>query len=149
MDKKEHGLTGRPSNGKNSPVIGDNGLQVKPGDNSRYAKLAFDLVSFPPIDRNDVTALYKRMDEYVQWCVDNDVKPGNLAFYSALGIDKSTAWDWETGRTGTPEHNDFIKKVKKFCSTNRELLMQDNKVNVITGIFWQKITMALLTNRNT
>ncbi|MDR2044885.1 MAG: DNA-packaging protein [Clostridium sp.] len=139
MDKKTaHGLAGKPGNGKNSPVIGNNGLQTKPGDNSRYAKLAFDLMKFPPVERNDIPALYKRMDEYVQWCIDNDVKPGNLACYAALGIDKGVAYEWEVGRMGTSEHSDFIKKVKRFCATNRELLMQDNKVNVITGLFWQK-----------
>ena len=126
------------SNGKNSPVIGDNGLKTLPGDNSRYAKIALDMVSWEPVDRNDIPGLQKRFEEYIQYCIDNDVKPGNLTCYAALGISKQVAMDWETGRYGSKEHVDFIKKVKSFCSSFRELLMLDNKVNVVTGIFWQK-----------
>jgi hypothetical protein len=38
----------------------------------------------------------------------------------------------------TSSHSEFIKKVRKICAGNREFLMQDGKINPITGIFWQK-----------
>lgn len=39
---------------------------------------------------------------------------------------------------GNPARTDFIKKVRQFCGVFREGLMQDGKVNPVTGIFWQK-----------
>lgn len=124
--------------GGNSPVIGDNGIQAEPGDNSKYAKLAYDIVSWGKVDRRDISALENRFGQYVAFCIENDIKPGNLACYAALGITKQIASDWENGVYGSSAHKDFIKKVKLFCGMNREFLMQDGKVNYITGIFWQK-----------
>ena len=37
-----------------------------------------------------------------------------------------------------PARSTFIKKVRQFCATYREGLMEDGKVNPVTGIFWQK-----------
>ena len=128
----------KPRGGKYSPVIGDNGINTKPGDNSRYAALARDIVFWPPVDRKDVNALTIRLGEYAQYCIDNDIKPGNLACYAALGINKQMAMAWDNGQNCTLEHTYFIKKVKQFCGMTRELLMQDGKINPITGIFWQK-----------
>lgn len=126
------------TNGRNSPVIGDNGVMTKPGDNAKYAGLALEMNSWPSVDRNNINALEERLHKYIQFCNDNDVKVGNMACYFALGIDKAIAYEWENGRMGTPAHSDFIKKVKRICALSREYLMQDGKINPITGIFWQK-----------
>lgn len=124
--------------GGNSPVIGDNGVMTNPGDNSKYAMLALEMNSWPPVDRSNIDALDERLYKYLAFCNDNDVKIGNMACYFALGIDKAIAFDWETGKYGSPAHVDFIKKVKRICALSREYLMQDGKINPITGIFWQK-----------
>lgn len=124
--------------GKNSPVIGDNGINTKPGDNSKYAKIMLDIMSWPKVDRNNIQALEDRLEQYMEYCYSNDIKVGNQVCYLALGIDKNTAYDWENGRSFGKEHSDFIKKVKAICAGTREFLMQDGKVNPITGIFWQK-----------
>lgn len=119
-------------------MIGDNGLQTKPGDNSKYAKIMLEIMSWPEVDRSDVNALEERLKEYVRYCVENDLKIGNQACYLALGISKDDVYNWENGVSRTSAHCDFIKKVKKICAGTREFLMQDGKINPITGIFWQK-----------
>lgn len=58
--------------------------------------------------------------------------------YMAIGITKEQAWEWENVVKGNPARSDFIKKVRQFCGVFREGLMQDGKVNPVTGIFWQK-----------
>lgn len=92
-----------------------------------------------------------------EWIVlDNNVDGGVLAImasawnneeYSfdddgcnnyAIGIDKGIAWEWVNRCTTNPARTDFIKKVQKVCALYREGLMQDGKVNPVTGIFWQK-----------
>lgn len=51
---------------------------------------------------------------------------------------KGIAWEWVNRCTTNPARTDFIKKVQKVCALYREGLMQDGKVNPVTGIFWQK-----------
>lgn len=139
--------------GKKSPVVakpkmkprgGSNFMEgvgkvsVKPGDNTKYASLLMEVNSWGDIDVSSVPALEDRMGKYLQFCFDNDLKIGNQMCYFALGITKDDVYNWEHGRTLGQEHSEFIKKVRKLCSGNRELLLQDGKVNPILGIFWQK-----------
>jgi len=91
-----------------------------------------------PLDYNDVAEMERRFNRYLQLCAEWDMKIGNQAAYAAIGIDKGTAWEWENRNLGNPARTDFIKKVRQFCAMYREGLMEDGKVNPVTGIFWQK-----------
>lgn len=42
------------------------------------------------------------------------------------------------GLTRSSEHRDFIKKVKTFCGSYREMLGADGKLNPVTLVWWQK-----------
>lgn len=128
----------RSGNGKNSPVIGDNGITVLPGENSKYAAVLSELNTWKPVDKSSVPALQERFVEYLTFCANNDIKIGNQMCYLALGISKDDVYNWEHGVSRSSEHCDFIKKIKQFCGAYRESLMQDGKVNPIVGIFWQK-----------
>lgn len=66
------------------------------------------------------------------------MKVGNMAAYAAIGIDKDIAFTWKNQTVSNPERANFIKKVQKICALYREGLMEDGKVNPVTGIFWQK-----------
>ena len=123
---------------RNSPVIGDNGIDTKPGDNAKYATVLMELASWDKPDKTDVIQLDNRFMEYLQYCASNDIKIGNQMAYLALGLNKDDVYDMEHGRKLGSSASEFIKKVKQICAGNRELLMQDGKVNPITGIFWQK-----------
>ncbi len=80
----------------------------------------------------------RRFMHYLETCAKYDMKIGNQAAYAAIGIDKGIAWEWVNRCTTNPARTDFIKKVQKVCALYREGLMQDGKVNPVTGIFWQK-----------
>ena len=136
--KDGRGSAGADNARKHSPCIGDNGIATEPGDNSKYAKAISIIASWPKPDKENIEDLEQRLEEYLSFCYNNDVKIGNQMCYLALGIDKDDVYNWENGRTRTPRHSDFIKKVKKICAAYRECLMQDGKVNPVTGIFWQK-----------
>lgn len=127
-----------PWQSRNSPVIGDNGIAVKPGDNARYAGYLLEFLSWGRVDKQNIDELEERLARYVAYCAQHDIKIGNQVCYMALGINKDDVYNWEHQRHGTPEHRDFIKKVKFICAGNREFLMQDGKINPVTGIFWQK-----------
>ena len=125
--------------GKFSPVIGDNGLKhlskqeisAITSHNLHFLKMGMN------VDKNNIAQLENNFIQYIQYCQDNNVKPGNLAAYMAIGIDKTNAYDWENGSRG-PEYSHFIKKVKYFCGAIRESLAADSKINPVLAIFWQK-----------
>jgi hypothetical protein len=123
---------------KKSPVIGDNGLNLKPGDNSRIAGHLLEFMSWGPVDRDNIEEMEDRFRRYVEYCIENDIRITNMVAYMAIGIDKSTAHDWVHGRSRTPAHSDFIKRVQRFCASYRELLGADGKLNPVTLIWWQK-----------
>ena len=111
--------------GGNSPVIGDNGVHTKPGDNSKIAGFL-------------IQAMEKRFWNYVALCFERDVRVTNQVAYFAIGITKDDVYNWENGLTRSSEHRDFIKKVKTFCGSYREMLGADGKLNPVTLVWWQK-----------
>ena len=66
------------------------------------------------------------------------MKIGNQAAYFAIGINKDNVYEWTTRHTQNRLRYDFIRKVQHFCAMYREGLMEDGKINPVTGIFWQK-----------
>lgn len=133
--------TGKPMKkprGGNSPVIGDNGVHTEPGDNSRYASILLQINQWGNVDLSDVDALEDRFNLFIQFCAQNDIRITNQLTYLALGIDKDDVFNWENGRTRTQRHSDFIKKVKSFCASYREMLGADGRLNPVTLVWWQK-----------
>lgn len=121
-----------------SPVIGDNGISVEPGDCSKIAAAALEFLSWGTVDKSSVPAMEARFRRYVQYCAEHDLKIGNQACYAAIGITKDDVYNWSHGVSRSSTHCDFIKKVQEFCAFNREMLMQDSRINPVVGIFWQK-----------
>lgn len=91
-----------------------------------------------PLDPNDVAEMERRFTHYLELCGQWDMKVGNQAAYAAIGINKDNVYDWTVRRETNPARADFLKKVQQFCAMYREGLMEDGKVNPVTGIFWQK-----------
>ncbi len=135
--------TGKPmkkprGKGANSPVIGSNGVHTEPGDNSKYASILLEINQWGKVDVSDVDALEDRFNQFIKFCSDNDIRITNQLAYLALGIDKDDVYDWVNRRSRTPRHSDFIKKVKNFCASYREMLGADGKLNPVTLVWWQK-----------
>lgn len=154
-----------PTAGNNgfSPIIGDNGIHVKPGDNSKYAQTLLDMCQDDPVmqkynvfetydgtlesllelrhtkvDKDDIQTMAKRVIGYLAWCVANDERVTNLMMYARIGISKDDAWNWKNGNTRGKEHQEFVQSVLAICSAARELLASDGKLSPVTLIWWQK-----------
>ena len=110
---------------------------VKARENSPIRFMQMILPS-DPLDCNDVAEMERRFARYLELCAEWGMKVGNMAAYAAIGIDKDTAYEWTSRRTSNPARYGFIKKVQQVCALYREGLMEDGKVNPVTGIFWQK-----------
>ena len=123
---------------KYSPVIGDNGIYTKPGDNSKIAGLLYEIGQWGVVDRTNVQEMEDRFWRYVQICLERDIRVTNQAAYLAMGISRDDVHHWENGISRTPEHCTLIKKVKAFCGAYREMLGANGKLNPATLIWWQK-----------
>lgn len=132
----------RKGNGRNSPVIGDNGFLTAPGDNAEILKHAIEIAyRWPPINLDSDDEVEERIIKYFQYCFDNDIKPGVEGMALALGVNRRTLWDWETGaRRGqsSSRRADIIKKSKQILAGYLESLSQNGKINPVTAIFLLK-----------
>ena len=143
MADKDKKTTKRKSNGKNSPVIGDNGLMVEPGDNAKYIKNAMALASLPKIDLQDPDAVAERIEKFFEIQFESDLKPTVSGLGLALDLDRRRLWEI---RTDVPDRNkdlptltrDFIKKAYKMMENLWENYMQNGKINPVSGIFLGK-----------
>lgn len=122
----------------NSPIQKDNNPELPDGYNTRMIAFMREIVPDEPLDINDVAEMNRRFMRYLDICAKYNMKIGNQAAYGAIGINAKQAWEWENVNKSNPARAEFIKKVRLFCSIYREGLMQDGKVNPVTGIFWQK-----------
>lgn len=124
--------------GGNSPVIGDNGVHTKPGDNSKIAGFLLEVGRWPAPDKSNAQELEDRFWRYVDLCNERDVRVTNQVAYFAMGISKDDVYNWENGLTRSSEHRELIKKVKAFCGSYREMLGADGRLNPVTLVWWQK-----------
>lgn len=108
------------------------------GYNTRMVAFMREILPTEPLDPNDVAEMERRFVRYLQLCEKYDIKVGNMQAYAAIGITKDKAYEWVTRRSSNQERYRFIKNVQSICGMYREMLMQDGKVNPVTGIFWQK-----------
>lgn len=136
---------GRPNKGwggahEMSPVVGDNGVQgVTRDEISKYVDFARQVVlRRSPVERRDIAGMRQQLEDYIDLCVEKGVKPGNLACYAAIGIDKQIAYDWMHNRNGIQEQFDFIRLVQGVCAVSRECLGSDRQISAELVKFWQK-----------
>lgn len=127
---------------KSSPTGEKRGItaevEVEEGYNTRRIRFMRAIIPTEPLDPNDLEEMERRFEYYLEMCETYDMKIGNQAAYAAIGVDKGTVWDWINRNQANPARSDFFKKVQKICAMYREGLMEDGKVNPVTGIFWQK-----------
>ena len=141
-DKKHYKNKGKPR-GVNSPMIGENGLNLEAGDNTKYLSVSIQLMNLPEIDLHQPEQVAARLTEYFQIHADNDLKPTVAGMAMAIGLDRRRLWEI---RTDVPDRNqdlptltrDCIKKAYKIMENLWENYMQNNKINVVAGIFLGK-----------
>lgn len=138
---------GKPRGG-NSPVIGNNGYNVQPGDNTKFTLINKELFNLPNIDLKNAKEVGERLDEYFALYAKYDLKPTVAGMaYSLNCMSRNTliaiAKDGVTGgsgyKTALPrEVADIIKKAYFLMENNWESYMTSGKINPVTGIFLAK-----------
>ena len=136
----------KPRGHKSSPVIGDNGLQLEPGDNTKYLALGMKLFNLPSIDLKDPVQVKDRLNEFFTIHAQADMKPTVAGMGMALGLDRRRLWEIKSGalQGGTSHHAlpletmDSIKKAYEYMEILWENYMQNGKINPVSGIFLGK-----------
>ena len=145
------GRGGKPKQkprGGNSPVIGNNGLELQPGDNAKFMEIQIALLNMPNIDMNDVEQVTARLSEYFALYTSRDMKPTVAGMAVALN-GHSRQWlhavvhDKPSGGAGykaalPTQVADCIKKAYSLLENLWESYMQNGKVNPVAGIFLGK-----------
>lgn len=138
---------GKPRGG-NSPVIGNNGLNLEEGDNARYMAINMALFNMPDIDMENVEEVQQRLNDFFALYAQYDTKPTVAGMAMSLnGMSRQTlraiANDAPTGSDGylsaLPRPvTTSIKKAYNLMQNLWETYMQNGKVNPVAGIFLGK-----------
>lgn len=117
--------------------------QIRPeqaaGTNSRIVKQALASWKLPRIDTKDTKAIEKRISDYLQYCIDNDVAPSVAGCANWLQISVRLLEYWYTGQRGTSEHQ---RIATQFYGILQEIWVTDMKegnINPVSGIFVGKV----------
>lgn len=147
QSKKPKKKKGKPRGG-NSPVIGDNGLQVTEGDNAKLMRINMAIFNMPNIDLENVEEVQQRLSDYFALYEQADMKPTVAGMALCLnGMSRQTlraiAKDLPTGGAGyktalPPEVATSIKKAYDLMENLWEAYMNSGKINPVSGIFLGK-----------
>lgn len=148
IQKKYAPKTKKKPRGGNSPVIGDNGLNLDAGDNTKFMEVQMVLFNMPNIDLDNVEEVQQRLNDYFALYTSRDMKPTVAGMALCLnGMNRRTLWaivnDAPTGGAGyktalPPEVAHAIKKAYFLLENLWESYMNSGKVNPVAGIFLGK-----------
>ena len=146
--KDEVQVVKKKPRGGNSPVIGMNGYNLEPGDNSKITRISIALFNLPNIDMDSEEEVTQRLSDYFRIYDEADMKPTVAGLAVALN-GHSRQWlhsvvhDAPTGGAGytaalRPAIADLIKKAYFMMEISWEQYMNSGKVNPVAGIFLAK-----------
>lgn len=111
---------------------------TKPGDNSKYLRLARVAVDLPPVDVSDPKQVQERIETYLDFCEDNDQKPNMVGLSLWLGVDRATLKRWKCGDLRKDTHQPLIERYTTLLEDLWIQYMMNGKTNPASGIFIAK-----------
>lgn len=146
-DKKRK-MPNKRGNGKNSPVIGMNGYQLKDGDNAKLMEINLAIFNMERIDMYDPEEVAKRLGEYFELYGKYDFKPTVAGMALCLnGMSRNTlhaiVHNIPVGGNGYKSAlptvvADVIKNAYFLLENMWETYMNSGKINPVSGIFLGK-----------
>lgn len=137
----------KSGNGKNSPMIGENGLKTNKGDTSKYLEINMRLFNMEKIDQCDRQAVQDRILEYFGLYAEFDTKPTVQGLAIALGMSRRTLYGithdlpitgWGNYSKLPSDITNDIKNAYYLLENLWETYMQNGKINPVSGIFLGK-----------
>jgi len=136
---------GRPKGSKDSykrPPRSDRSwtgnAEQTPAVTSHYIHHIRSITNLPPITVSDITQVENRINEYLDICENDGLKPSVMGLCNALNIDKRTLYRWANGEARPGTHQEVIVRYYRMLEEFWELQMQEGKINPVSGIFLGK-----------
>lgn len=121
---------------RNRPDLAKFGEEnTEPGDNARYLRFALASWNLPPIDISDPKQVEQRINDYFQFCIDNDRKPNIKGLGNWIGVDDETVMRWRKGEYRKETHCGLIKKAVDALQEMWWDYGQNGKCNPASWIF--------------
>lgn len=90
-----------------------------------------------PLVRTDEECA-ERLNEFFKVITENGELPTVEKMCLALGADRQTVWNWETGISGTPVRSAMIKQAKSMLAALDAEMVSKGKIPVVSYIFRSK-----------
>lgn len=119
-----------------------NSVDCKPGENAKFVRHKLEIMQWGDVSITDPVAVRERSVQYIQSCVDADLKPTIAGYALALGMNRDELFKYREGHRGKNE--EVRLTLKKTCSVINALMedyMQNGKINPVAGIFLMKTNM--------
>lgn len=75
----------------------DKSVMMEAGEMSRFIRHSLWSYYAEPIDLNDPKQVERRIGEYFDHCMEDDMKPTVMGICNSLGISRATFHEWCTG----------------------------------------------------
>ena len=131
--------------GRNSPVVGENGITASQEEiNALTRNMRENFmrdINRPKVNLHDTEDVKQAIYNYLLDCEQSGKRPANMGLYRALDLSRQDVNDVITGKNKSkvsPECIDIIKKAISMLAEYREQLGIQGKLNPVTLIFWQK-----------
>ncbi|MDF2523653.1 MAG: hypothetical protein K0R31_1294 [Clostridiales bacterium] len=118
-----------------------NPIKATPAELSAKMRKLRVIYDFPKINLDSDDAVQERIGLYFDYCMEQGLKPNVEGLSLAIGIDRRTLWDWETGNTRTSSgsrRSDIIKKAKDYIAFLMSDAVMEGQINAICWIFYAK-----------
>ena len=119
-------------------------VHTAPGEMSKMITNAMGLrkMGMKGINLNDPNAIDQRIDEFIEYCIEHEMKPTVESMALAFDTNRIQLWRWKEGAEGAVRLPEASKKaLKRGYTLMNELLSQymaDGKINPVSAIFLLK-----------
>ena len=124
---------------RNRPDLQNFGQEgIEAGDNTRFIAFQLKVYNLPEIDMKDADAVSSRIEEYFKICMESDMKPAVTGLALALKMSRENLWKYREEKVGSREVCNLIKRAYYLLENYWEIMMQNGKINPVSGIFLAK-----------
>ena len=95
-------------------------------------------LKMPKVSGSDTEAVEERIEEYFSTCSKCDALPTVEGLSLALGVDRSTLWNWGRGDGCTRGTTEAVQRAKTLLSAIDAQLASQGKIQPVTYIFRSK-----------
>ena len=132
---------GRPKGTKNKAIRADHADNVLPGENAKMLRYSLALSNLPKIDYDNIEQVKQRLQEYYNISVEYDSKPSVACLALAFGMDRFNLFNVLNGKSNKIKNIDCIYTIKtaySIITSHYEQMMNNGKINPVSGIFLMK-----------